>query len=66
MKSDFEPALNVQETRAYKGTAYSKTFHYGTSTAYSLSAYTYDKGYPAYGDNIFFTVYFRLKRKIPM
>ena len=57
-KSDFEPALNVQETRAYKGTAYSKTFHYGTSTAYSFSAYTYDKGYPAYGDNIFFTVYF--------
>jgi len=57
-KSDFEPELNVKETRAYKGTAYTKSFHYGTSTAYSFSSYTYDQGYPAYGDKIFFTVYF--------
>ena len=57
-KPDFEPELNVQETRAYKGTAYSKTFRYGTSTANTFSAYAYNKGYPAYGDKIFFTVVF--------
>ena len=54
-QSDFEPELNVQEVRAYKGT---KSFHYGTSLACSFSAYTYDQGYPAYGDTILFTVVF--------
>jgi len=57
-RATFEPELNVQEARAYKGTAYTKSFHYGTSTADSFSAYTYDQGYPACGDTLFFTVYF--------
>lgn len=57
-KDDFEPQLNVKEVYSYKGTAYSKTFRYGTSTGNSFALFNYDKGYPAYGDSIFFTVYF--------
>lgn len=57
-RETFSPQLSVKEVRAYKGTQPSKTFHYGTSIGNAFGYYTYDKGYPAYGDNVFFTVVF--------
>lgn len=57
-KSDFSPTLTVKECRAYKGTSPTKTFHYGTSIGNAFANWTYVSGYPASGDNIFFSVNF--------
>ena len=57
-RSDFSPTLSVIECRAYKGVVNDKTFHYGTSTGNSFANWTYVKGYPAYGDKIFYCVRF--------
>lgn len=58
IKSDFEPTLHLKLCRAYKGSAFVKTYAYGDSVGNHIAYWYKDKGYPVYGDRIFFSVYY--------